>query len=111
MKTIITYRKKLNLGDYEKKVVCYTKNADSARIVVAKRDGRLSGANNDNGLFGLFPATNKSLQLQAGDEILGLPKAEMKSGQFSKELTQIVYQVALTARIIWKLLTKKFYLR
>lgn len=99
----IAYGEKLNLDDYIKKAGGYTQNADAARIVVAKRDGSFAEANNDNGLFGLFPATNKSLQVQAGDEILVLPKVEMKSRQFFKELTQIVYQIAVSARIIWRL--------
>ncbi len=99
----IAYGEKLNLDDYIKKAGGYTQNADSARIVVAKRDGSFAEANNDNGLFGLFPAANKSLQVQAGDEILVLPKVEMKSRQFFKELTQIVYQIAVSARIIWRL--------
>ncbi len=103
MKTIITNGNKLNLTNYLKKAGGYVKNVDSARIVVAKRDGCFAEANNDNGLFGLFPATNNSLQVQAGDEILGLPKVVMKSGQFSKELTQIVYQIVVSARIIWRL--------
>ncbi len=99
----IAYGEKLNLDDYIKKAGGYTQNADSARIVVAKRDGSFAEVNNDNGLFGLFPATDKSLQVQAGDEILVLPKVEMKSRQFFKELTQIVYQIAVSARIIWRL--------
>lgn len=99
----IAYGEKLNLDDYIKKAGGYTQNADSARIVVAKRDGSFAEANNDNGLFGLFPSTNKSLQVQAGDEILVLPKVEMKSRQFFKEITQIVYQIAVSARIIWRL--------
>lgn len=99
----IAYGEKLNLDDYIKKAGGYTQNADAARIVVAKRDGSFVEANNYNSLFGLFPSANKSLQVQAGDEILVLPKVEMKSRQFFKELTQIVYQIAVSARIIWRL--------
>jgi hypothetical protein len=99
----IAYGEKLNLDDYIKKAGGYTQNADSARIVIAKRDGSFIEANNGSGFFGLSGVFNKTPNVEAGDEILVLPKIEMKSRQFFKELTQIAYQIAVSARIIWKL--------
>jgi len=96
----IAYGPKLSLGDYVKKAGGYTQNADSARIVVARRDGSFAEANGDGGFFRL---TNDLPPIQAGDEILVLPKIDVKSRQFFKELTQIVYQIAVSARIIWRL--------
>ena len=96
----IAYGSKLSLDDYVKKAGGYTQNADSARIVVARRDGSFAEANGDRGFFQL---TNNLPPIQAGDEILVLPKVDVKSRQFFKELTQIVYQIAVSARIIWKL--------
>lgn len=96
----IAYGEKLNLDDYVKKAGGYTQNADSARIVVARRDGSFAEASGDRGFFRL---TNDLPPIQAGDEILVLPKIDVKSRQFFKELTQIVYQIAVSARIIWRL--------
>jgi hypothetical protein len=92
MKTVISYRKKLNLVGYVKKASGYIQKADLAKIVIAKRDGSFLEANSGSGLSGLLSTTNKSLAVEAGDEILVLPKVEMKSRQFFKELTQIVYK-------------------
>jgi hypothetical protein len=103
MKTVISYRKKLNLVGYVKKASGYIQKADLAKIVIAKRDGSFLEANSGSGLSGLLSTTNKSLAVEAGDEILVLPKVEMKSRQFFKELTQIVYQITVSARIIWRL--------
>lgn len=96
----IAYGSKLSLDDYVKKAGGYTQNADSARIVVARRDGSFAEASGDRGFFQL---TNNLPPIQAGDEILVLPKVDVKSRQFFKELTQIVYQIAVSARIIWKI--------
>lgn len=96
----IAYGSKLSLDDYVKKAGGYTQNADSARIVVARRDGSFAEASGDRGFFQL---TNNLPSIQAGDEILVLPKIDVKSRQFFKELTQIVYQIAVSARIIWRL--------
>ena len=39
-------------------------------------------------------------KLQAGDEVLVLPKANVKSLQVSKDITQILYQIAIAARVV-----------
>ena len=41
--------------------------------------------------------------LNAGDEVLVLPKIDVKSRQFWKEMTQIIYQIAVSARIVARL--------
>jgi len=83
----IAYDANLTLEDYIQRAGGYTQNADSSRVIVARRDGSfLEGASN--------PA------LQAGDEVLVLPKVDVKSRQIWKDLTQIIYQIAVSAKVI-----------
>jgi protein involved in polysaccharide export with SLBB domain len=95
----IAFDEKLNLEGYVKKAGGYSQHADASRIILARRDGSFVEMN--DGSFLSF--ANSTPKIQAGDEILVLPKIEVKSRQFFKELTQIVYQIAVSARIIWKL--------
>jgi hypothetical protein len=85
----IAFDKNLGLDDYVRRAGGYTQNADSARLIVAHRDGSFAEAGN--------------APIRAGDEILVLPKIDVKSRQIWKELTQIIYQIAVAARIIVRL--------
>jgi protein involved in polysaccharide export with SLBB domain len=96
----IAYGEKLNLDDYVKKAGGYTQNADSARIVVARRDGSFAEASGEKGFFRLMYGVPP---IQAGDEILVLPKIDVKSRQIFKELTQILFQIAVSARVVFGL--------
>lgn len=83
----IAYDRKLALEDYIARTGGYTQNADNSRVVVAHRDGSFAdGAAN--------PA------LRAGDEVLVLPKVDVKSRQIWKDMTQILYQIAISAKVV-----------
>lgn len=93
----VAFEKKLNLDDYIRKAGGYTQNADSARIVVARRDGSFTEANGDKGFFSLGSGV---VPVKAGDEVLVLPKIDVKSRQILKDMSQIIYQIAVSARVI-----------
>ena len=40
------------------------------------------------------------LELRPGDEILVLPRIDVKSRQIWKDVTQIIYQMAVSARVV-----------
>lgn len=83
----IAYDGNLKLDDYINRAGGYTQNADNSRVVVAHRDGSFdSGASNPN--------------LRAGDEVLVLPKIDVKSRQIWKDMTQILYQIAVSAKVV-----------
>jgi protein involved in polysaccharide export with SLBB domain len=63
----------------------YTQGADRARVMVMRQDGSVVEARN--------------ARLQPGDEIMVLPKIETKSVEIARGITQIVYQIAVAARI------------
>lgn len=80
----------LKVRDYLARAGGYTQNADSARLVLARRDGS-------------FTEVGESAAVRSGDEILVLPKLDVKSRQIWKELLQSVYQVVFSAKVVFGL--------
>jgi protein involved in polysaccharide export with SLBB domain len=76
-----------NIEDYIKRSGGYTQNADTSRIIIAHRDGS-------------FDESNSSHEIRAGDDILVLPKVDNKPRQFWKDLVQIIFQIALAAKVV-----------
>jgi len=94
----IAHDSRLTLDDYVNRAGGYTQNADSARIVVSRRDGTFTEANGDKGFFSIG---NGDVAVRPGDEILVLPKIAVKSRQIWKDMTQIFYQIAVGARVVF----------
>lgn len=94
----IAFDTALDMNDYIRRAGGYTQSADVERIIVAHRDGSFDDATG-GGFFGM----SGSSAIRAGDEILVLPKPDTKSRQFWKEMTQIIYQIAVSARIVARL--------
>jgi protein involved in polysaccharide export with SLBB domain len=67
----------------------FTQGADKARIVVLRQDGSVA----DSGADAI------AYRPMAGDEILVLPKIETKSVEVTRGITQILYQIAVAARV------------
>ncbi|GAB3537722.1 polysaccharide biosynthesis/export family protein [Noviherbaspirillum agri] len=83
----IAYDGQLTLDDYIRRAGGYTQNADNSRVVVAHRDGS-------------FEEGTSNPALRAGDEVLVLPKVDVKSRQIWKDMTQIIYQIAVSAKVV-----------
>jgi hypothetical protein len=90
-------RNKLNLQEYIKRAGGFTQNADAARILIAHKDGSFTEADQEEGFFKLRA---KPPKVKAGDEILVLPKLDVKSRQIWKDLTQIIFQIAVSAKVV-----------
>jgi hypothetical protein len=58
-------------------------------VIVAHRDGSFDDMQNSD------------TAIRAGDQILVLPKIDTKSRQFFKDMTQIIYQIAVSAKVIF----------
>jgi protein involved in polysaccharide export with SLBB domain len=82
----IAFDSSLSLDQYISRAGGYTQNADNSRVVVAHRDGSYS--------------TGASEPLRAGDEVLVLPNIDVKSRQVWKDMTQILYQIAVSAKVV-----------
>jgi protein involved in polysaccharide export with SLBB domain len=83
----IAYDVKLTLDDYIRRAGGYTQNADNSRIVVAHRDGSFDQGEDDP-------------KMREGDQVLVLPKVDVKSRQIVKEMSQILYYIAVSAAVI-----------
>ncbi|WP_368924359.1 polysaccharide biosynthesis/export family protein [Comamonas aquatica] len=89
----VAYESKLSLEEYINRAGGFTQMADNARVVVARRDGSFDQVNPKR----LFANTD----IQAGDQILVLPKVDEKKRQFWKDMTQIIYQIAVGAKVVF----------
>ena len=77
-----------DIAAYIRRAGGYTQGADEARVLVVRQDGGVAEA---------LPTARTVLQ--PGDEILVLPKVETKSIEVTRGITQIIYQIAVAARI------------
>jgi len=94
----IAFDKGLSLDDYVRRAGGYTQNADAARLVVAHRDGSFSEAGGSKELFNI-----DGTAVRPGDEILVLPKIDVKSRQIWKDMSQILFQIAISAKVLFGL--------
>jgi hypothetical protein len=83
----VAHDRRFSIEDYIKRSGGYTQNADTNRIIIAHRDGS-------------FDETTSSYDIRAGDDILVLPKVDNKPRQFWKDIVQIIFQVALAAKVV-----------
>lgn len=73
------------LDSYVRRSGGYTQGADQARVLVVHADGSVDDA--------------AKASLQPGDEIMVLPRIETKTVEVTRGITQIIYQIAVAARI------------
>lgn len=86
----VAHEPQLKVRDYLARAGGYTQNADSSRLVLARRDGS-------------FTEVAESATVRSGEEILVLPKLDVKSRQIWKELLQSVYQLVFSAKVVFGL--------
>ncbi|HBO76869.1 MAG TPA: polysialic acid transporter, partial [Cupriavidus sp.] len=55
--------------------------------IIAHRDGSFSDGKKDGTVY-------------PGDEIMVLPKIDFKTRQFAKDVFQILYQIAISAKVV-----------
>jgi membrane-associated protease RseP (regulator of RpoE activity) len=61
-------------------------------VVIARRDGSFEQTD--------AARVTASATVRPGDQVLVLPKVDEKKRQFWKDLTQIIYQVAVSAKVV-----------
>lgn len=70
----------------------FTQRANRKHVVILHRDGSFSVES--GGWF------RSRVRVQAGDEIFVIPKVDTKTMQLTKDIAQILYQIAVTTRVV-----------
>jgi protein involved in polysaccharide export with SLBB domain len=81
------YSPSANVLDYIDQAGGYTQDPDTSQVLIMHRDGSF------------IRAEELDAPVRAGDEILVLPKVDLKSLQITKDITQILYQIAIAAGV------------
>lgn len=85
----LAYDNRAAVDDYVARSGGYTQGADRAKVLVVHQDGSVGEARN--------------AALSPGDEIMVLPKIETKSVELTRGITQIIYQIAVAAKVLFNL--------
>lgn len=83
----LVYEPQATVDDYVQRAGGYNQGADKARLIVLRQDGSV------------VPGTEVA-RLQPGDEIMVLPKIETKNVEITRGITQILYQIAVSAKVL-----------
>lgn len=92
----VAYDPRLKVEDYIDRAGGYTNKAGATKVIVARQDGSFAETEPDARTMNFG---GRRSPIEAGDEILVLPKVGVKSRQIFKEITQILYQIAVSAHI------------
>lgn len=83
----LTYNADYTAGDYIAKSGGFDDNADTDEILVIHQNGE-------------HEVVNTAYRIQQGDEIMVLPKVKTKRVEIARGLTQILYQMAIAAKVV-----------
>ncbi|WP_444634304.1 SLBB domain-containing protein [Cupriavidus oxalaticus] len=83
----VAYDKGMDLDDFIRQAGGFSQNADTSRVLISHRDGSFSDGKRDD-------------TVRPGDEIMVLPKVDFKTRQFAKDVFQILYQIAISAKVV-----------
>ncbi|ANQ57343.1 polysaccharide biosynthesis/export family protein [Vibrio parahaemolyticus] len=85
MPQAVVYNPKATIDDYIAWAGGFTERAEDSRIAIVRANGLVE-----------FDSPN---QIKKGDQILVLPKVDEKTMQAVKDITQIIYQIAVAANV------------
>lgn len=88
--TAMLYHEHWDYEDYIDSAGGFTQSADSSRVVVIHPNGASETA-------------GWRTELQAGDDLIVLPEVDSKNLEIGKAITQILYQIAIAARVALQL--------
>jgi protein involved in polysaccharide export with SLBB domain len=85
----IVWEPNAHVSDFIARAGGFTQGADEGRLLLLRQDGSV--------------AQSLSALVQPGDEIMVLPKIEAKSVEITRSITQIIYQLAISAKVLFGL--------
>lgn len=83
----LTFNPNFTVGDYVAKSGGFDDNADTSEILVIHQNGENE-------------VVNTAYRIQQGDEIMVLPKVKTKRVEITRGVSQIIYQLAVAAKVI-----------
>lgn len=92
--TALVWQDNLDLEDYIERAGGYLSNANKDKILVRKASGAIRMQ--ESGWV------SGNVVIAKGDEIMVLPKVDMKNTQWIKDITELIYQVAVGAAVVLK---------
>lgn len=95
MPQAVVYNPEATVSDYIAWAGGFSERADDDRIAIVHANGITSFVSSDAGQH--WYSDEQNATLQAGDQILVLPKVDAKIMQSIKDVTQIIYQIAVAA--------------
>lgn len=85
MPQALVWHKNMDLDDYVKASGGYSARADNGNVLILRQDGSVGTGDDD---------------IKAGDQVMVLPRVQSKSMQLVKDLSQVLMQVTVSARMI-----------
>nr|WP_152873979.1 polysaccharide biosynthesis/export family protein [Acinetobacter portensis] len=82
----VEFQKNQTAKDYIEKVGGFSQKSNKSKVIVMSQNGKAE-------------LVRKGQKIQQGDEILVLPKAQTKSIELTRGITQILYQLAVAAKV------------
>lgn len=83
--------------DYIEMAGGYSQDSDLARVIIAHRDGSFEDIEENSAWYKF--GFGSDVEIRPGDKIMVLPQVDGKARQVFKELTQMIYQIALAAGV------------
>ncbi|WP_347455426.1 polysaccharide biosynthesis/export family protein [Acinetobacter thermotolerans] len=82
----IEYKNGLSANDYIKQVGGFSQKSNKSKVIVIRQNGKAE-------------LVRKGEKIKQGDEILVLPKVQTKGVELTRGITQVLYQIAVAAKI------------
>ena len=96
----MVFSHKKTIADYINSAGGYSQKADQSRVLVLHTDGTITRVGKDSWITG---GGLKDYTIKPGDEILVMPQVDDKTMQYTSDIMEVVYQVAMSAAVVLKL--------
>ena len=82
----VEFQQGMNAKDYIDQVGGFSQKSNKSKVIVIRQNGKAE-------------LVRKGSKIQQGDEILVLPKAQTKGIEMTRGITQVLYQIAVAAKV------------
>ncbi|MEW9799711.1 polysaccharide biosynthesis/export family protein [Alteromonas sp. CYL-A6] len=97
MPQAVVYNPDATTEDYVAWAGGFTQRADDERVLIIRKNGNVEFDNVDGGNW--LTAGN-STHIEPGDQVVVMPAIDTKTLQAVKDITQIIYQIAIAANVV-----------